>query len=294
MGLNQRNTIIDRFNNRSIVERANREVNKHLRAIVFDRKIKERWSLALPLIQRVMNTFEHSSIGCAPSQIIFGNSVDLDRIILHPTKNKDLHTEDSPTYPEYVYKMLNLQAQIIARAQSIQETIANQHISNKLRSLRDTTDYNLNDYVLWELPDNQLTKDSRKDRLSSHYRGPYRVITSREGTVEIQNLITKQIHKVITNHLKPFNYDPRIIDPFTVALHAQQEFFPEEILDIFGTRNKKTRRYNRTDLLLKVRWMGYSSHWDSWEPYSELKTSDVFKKFCQDHSYNYLLDNRVD
>ena len=68
---------------------------------------------------------------------------------------------------------------------------------------------------------------------------------------------------------------------------------PQKLL-CFYTRNKKTRRYNRTDLLLKVRWMGYSSHWDSWEPYSELKTSDVFKKFCQDHSYNYLLDNRVD
>ena len=67
----------------SIVERANREVNSHLRAIVFDRKIKVNWSLALPLIQRVMNTFEHSSIGCAPSQIIFGNAIDLDRNILH-------------------------------------------------------------------------------------------------------------------------------------------------------------------------------------------------------------------
>ena len=50
----------------SIVERANREVNTHLRAIVFDRKIKVNWSIALPLIQRLMNTFEHSSIGCAP------------------------------------------------------------------------------------------------------------------------------------------------------------------------------------------------------------------------------------
>ena len=35
----------------SIVERANREVNKHLRAIVFDRKIKERWSLALTVVR---------------------------------------------------------------------------------------------------------------------------------------------------------------------------------------------------------------------------------------------------
>ena len=190
--------------------------------------------------------------------------------------------------------MLNLQAQVIARAQVIQETVVNRHISKKLKSLRDTTDYSLNDYVLCELPDNQLAKDSRVDRLSSHYRGPYRVLTSREGTVEIQNLITKQVHKVITNHLTPFVYDSRIVDPYTVALHAQQEFIPSEILDIFGTQNKKTRKFNRTDLLVKVRWAGYSSHWDSWEPYSQLKTSDVFKKFCQDRRLDYLLDKRLD
>ena len=99
---------------------------------------------------------------------------------------------------------------------------------------------------------------------------------------------------MITNHLTPFVYDSRIVDPYTVALHAQQEFIPSEILDIFGTQNKKTRKFNRTDLLVKVRWAGYSSHWDSWEPYSQLKTSDVFKKFCQDRRLDYLLDKRLD
>ena len=44
-----------------------------------------------------------------------------------------------------------------------------------------TTDNITNDYVLWELPDGILNKDSREDRLSPHYRGPYRVVTSREG-----------------------------------------------------------------------------------------------------------------
>ena len=97
---------------------------------------------------------------------------------------------------------------------------------------------------------------------------------------------------VLTNHLKPFIYDPNIIDPKTVALHARSEFIPEKILDIFGSRNKKTRRYLRTDLQLKVRWAGYSSTWDTWEPYASLKTSDIFKQYCQDNNLHYLLDTR--
>ena len=272
----------------SIVERANREVNKHLRSIIFDRKIKTQWSIVLPLVQRVMNTMQHSSIGCAPSQIIFGNAIDLDRGILHDHQSipKDM------TYPEYVLRLLNTQAEVIARAQSIQEIVADRHITQKLKTLRDTTDYIQNDYVLWELPDNMLDKDSREDRLSPHYRGPYRVITSKEGQVEIQNLITNEIHKVLTNHLKPFIYDSNIIDPKTVALHAQNEFFPEEIIDIFGDQNKKTRRYLRTNLQVKVRWAGYSSTWDTWEPYQSLKTSDIFKQYCHCNSLEYLLDSR--
>ena len=33
----------------------------------------------------------------------------------------------------------------------------------KLKTLRDTTDYMTNDYVLWELPEGILNKDSRED-----------------------------------------------------------------------------------------------------------------------------------
>ena len=92
--------------------------------------------------------------------------------------------------------------------------------------------------------------------------------------------------------MKPFIYDPNIIDPKTVALHAHSEFIPEKILDIFGSRSKKTRKYLRTDLQVKVRWAGYSDTWDTWEPYPSLKTSDVFNQYCQDKNLEYLLDTR--
>jgi len=39
----------------SIVERANKEVGRHLRTIIFDKQIKNEWAIALPLVQRIMN-----------------------------------------------------------------------------------------------------------------------------------------------------------------------------------------------------------------------------------------------
>ena len=66
----------------ALVERANKEVLRHLRAIIFNQKVITRWSLALPLVQSIINAELNSNTGCAPAQSIFGNSIDLDRGIL--------------------------------------------------------------------------------------------------------------------------------------------------------------------------------------------------------------------
>ena len=271
----------------SMVERANKEVNRHLRAIVFDRKIKSNWSLTLPLVQRVMITAVYSSTGVAPSQVIFGNAIDLDRHILH----KNPPNTEPIQYSDYVSKLLNMQAEVIARALTIQEIVTHRHVDKQLRTQRVNPGFNPNDYVLWEFPENGLSKDSRPDRLTPHYRGPYRVTRSTGHTVQIQNLITEELHEVIVSHLKSFNFDPTIVNPIEVAHHARQEFLPERILQIDGNRSSsRTRRYLRTNLTVKVRWTGYSEQWDTWEPYQELKHTRAFREYCDKHNLQYLLD----
>ena len=272
----------------SIVERANKEVNRHLRAIVFDRKIKENWSLTLPLVQRVMNTTVHSTIGVAPAQIIFGNAIDLDRHVLHEPQATE---RENQTYSEYVIKLLNMQAEVIAKAQQTQEIVTQLHVANKLRTLRNTPEYNQNEYVLWEYPESGLARDSRPDRLTPHYRGPYRVIQSVGSKVQIQNLITQELHEVIVSQLKRFHYDPAIVNPERIALHANQEFLPAKILRIDGNRNIRNNRYYRINLTVLVRWAGYSKDWDSWEPYLELRHTAAFRTFCERNDLAYLIEN---
>ena len=47
-----------------IVERANQEVLRHLRALLFDSRVHDKWSIEqLPLVQRIMNTVEKTSTG---------------------------------------------------------------------------------------------------------------------------------------------------------------------------------------------------------------------------------------
>ena len=59
-----------------------------------------------------------------------GNNVNLDQCLVYETTNND---GSNKTYPEYVHALLNMQAEIIARATTIQATVAQKHIQRKLK-----------------------------------------------------------------------------------------------------------------------------------------------------------------
>ena len=79
----------------SMVERANKEVVRHLRNILFDRQIQyTEWSVYLPIVQRIMNSHPLGATGITPAELLFGNAVSLnDRI---------LPTEEYSTYAQKV------------------------------------------------------------------------------------------------------------------------------------------------------------------------------------------------
>jgi leucyl aminopeptidase len=134
----------------AIVERANKEVNRHLRAYVYDRKDKKSWHQYLPLVQRILNASVHKSIGVSPSQIVFGNAVNLDRQIL-PLPDE---ISNPTSYKEYLQDMMKAQSEILRIAKkSQQETddfeIAKRVASNKRKfGNEEVTEFPINSYVL--------------------------------------------------------------------------------------------------------------------------------------------------
>ena len=68
-----------------LVERANKEVMRHLRAIIFEQRIQSNWSMdQLPLVARILNSEEKTNTGVSPAELLFGNAVQLGRRILIP------------------------------------------------------------------------------------------------------------------------------------------------------------------------------------------------------------------
>jgi transposase InsO family protein len=65
----------------SIFERCNKEVLRHLRAILLNPKITN-WSVSLPMVQRIINASVNKSLGVSPAQLIYGNVINLNRNLL--------------------------------------------------------------------------------------------------------------------------------------------------------------------------------------------------------------------
>jgi len=65
------------------VENANKRAQEFLRTMLFDHRIIPRWSDVLPLVQRIMMAEPNEVIGVSPAQLLFGNSIQLDRGIFY-------------------------------------------------------------------------------------------------------------------------------------------------------------------------------------------------------------------
>jgi hypothetical protein len=65
-----------------INERANKEVIRHLKNIVFEKRVATKWSKYLPLVKRKINGTVHSFTGLKPAQVNPNNDWQLDRGML--------------------------------------------------------------------------------------------------------------------------------------------------------------------------------------------------------------------
>jgi transposase InsO family protein len=214
----------------AIVERANKEVMRHLRAIIFHDKVHTAWSMdQLPFVQRILNAEEKESTGVSPAELLFGNAVKLSRHLLLP-ESAVTDSAMGRNLSQRMSDMLKAQTRLIKVAQETQVALDSHHMSSFDPGF---TEFPINSYVLYNHP------EGRADKLSMTKRGPYRVVNIQGSQYTIQDLVSEKNFDTHISNLSPFNYDPNRTDPKDVALAEQQEFYVERILN---HRGDKTRR----------------------------------------------------
>ena len=269
MGVDQQFTQAYSHEENALVERANKEVMRHLRAIVYERKIKEEWYLYLPLVQRIMNSMNHVSIGVSPAEVLFGNSVTLDRGIL----SAGITPHNSTTLSEYASKMLQAQATILRIAQLNQEETDAFHLGRAPKGI-----FLINSYVLvaYETEGNRPPT-----KLHSRWRGPLKVVGHVGQTYTCLNLVTNKLEDFNINFLRPFKYDEERIDPYDVALRDNQYFEVERIEAHRGDPNKLS------NLQFRVKWIGFEE--PTWEPWKNVYKVGALHEYLRTHNMKRLI-----
>lgn len=253
----------------AIVERANKEVMRHLRAIIFHQRVQAFWGKnQLPLVMRILNSEEKTNTGLSPAEILFGNTVDLGRRILHAPISKS--RDGSETLTEYMDNMLKQQETLIKVAQETQLKHDTHHLSVFDPAF---TEYPINSYVLLSPPAGDRPK------LQMRKKGPYQVVNFIGSKYVLLDLTSgKNIETHISN-LSPFLYDDTRVDPTDVAMHDEQEFLIENILSHRGDRTR------RSTMEFLVQWQGFAASYNSWEPYANLRNTAKLSE--------YLVANRL-
>ena len=259
----------------SIVERANKEVMRHLVAIIFHDRVQHHWSSdQIPLVQRIFNSEEKERTGVSPAELLFGNAVHLGRQLLRTpisTSNSKLKLSD------HMSGLLSRQATLIEVAQETQSKFDSHHMSG---FDPDFTEFPVNSYVLLEHP------NGARSKFQTRKQGPYQVINIIGSTYTIQDLLSGKNFDTHISNLTPFNYDSTRVDPKEIAMHDSQEFVLDVILDHRGDRTR------RKTMEFKVRWLGFTPEYDSWEPYANLRDTDKLLQYLRSNKLKSLIPNK--
>ena len=228
-----------------IVERANKEVLRHLRALVFETRVKDKWSFKdLPIIQRIFNTQEKSSTGVSPADLVLTNAIHMQTNLYSPTDSAKA-IETSTPVREVLDKMIARQSILLKAAQKTQSSLDSHRIAQHDPNY---TDYPINSYVLYTAP------TGTSDKLELKHRGPYQIVNKLDSIYTIQDLVDGKFITTHINNLREFHYDPERTNPIDIAVQNRGEFFIDSILEHRGDRQR------RSTMEFKVRWLGYGPY----------------------------------
>jgi len=248
-----------------IVERRNAEVMKHLRAIVMERRVKEKWSLYLPIVQRILNAAYDSSIDTYPAKIIFGEFLPIQRPLLFVHSNVD-------NMNDYLVELKNgIESAISA---SVQYYAERDKFSAINMGAYTPFDFKVGHYVMVRYP----TRPPNK--LNAKYRGPMVIVS--QPHVDIFSVMDLATEKVINVHRERLihwystdNETGR--DRVEIAAADHDEFVVDSIVEHRGNPKKKAK------MEFRVRWAGYDPEEDTWEPYREVKNLEAFDVYLVQH-----------
>ena len=255
----------------AIVERNNKEINRHLRALTFDKNTIDDYQLSLPFVQRIINSSYNERTKISASDLLYGNAIDLSGNIYG---SKEEILANTQTLTESSSKMLKMQSTLTRIAADILKKSDDEH--NALNS-SSVTEFAVSSYVLVRQRTTPAT------RLHTLWRGPMQVISHSQGEYTLLDLTTNKEKQYHSSQMKQFIFDPDETNPQDVSRRDYLEFFIEEIITHSGNTKKLST------LTFKVKWLGYDDSHISWEPWSNLREMEATHLYLIQQNLRHLI-----
>ena len=110
----------------ALVERMNKEVNRHLRALTYDNLSLENYKDSLPFVQRIINSNHSDRLKISAADLLFGKMLSLDRGIFLPRTEQTSTTKPLSSHASKLLKMqdnlLNASAKELLRTDLLRQT----------------------------------------------------------------------------------------------------------------------------------------------------------------------------
>jgi hypothetical protein len=170
-----------------------------------------------------------------------------------------------------------------------------ENLAERTQRSETITELPIGSYVLALYKDQHSRGKGRpKHKLLTVKQGPFRVISREDNTYKVQNLTHDNIYEFHVTDLEPFVYNPNFTDPVLVSLGDNQEFEVEQVLD-HEKRKDPNGVIKRDQLFLLIRWTGYSSEHDSWEPSSNLVHLPLVREYLNENKLkSYIVKSLKD
>jgi hypothetical protein len=273
------------------VERAHREVLRHLRALVCSGSTgprERRWSTLLCGARRICMNTVNASTGVTPNDLVFGGFADSDESLF---RDAGLRPSSSDRPDSFVLELQREQAELLVRAEEYQQRKFNAIVTK-------TTDVgeqqlSTGDWVLCYR--GGLPHGRPRTKLQFPWSGPWRVldrdVDPANPRVKCIHAASRQVETFGRNELRSFNSD--LMDSYEDFSKAAQrdnwDYHVESILDHLpkGPRRQpggSLRRKDSYKFLVKYSFLPLSEEPGCenpcWQPYLNVRFTEALFQYC--------------
>ena len=235
--------------------------------------MKTDYQKSVPFVQRILNSNHSDRLKISASQLLFGNVLNLDRGIFLPVSER---TSNTSRLSKHMSDLLKIQDNLLKA--SAKELLRTDLLHMSSKEINVHKEFPVDSYVLVH-----YRSGLPPTRLHTFWHGPMRVVKGSNSRYTLLDLITSKEKDYHVSDIKPFHFDPTLVDPVDIARRDRMEFFIEKILHHRGNLSRKT------EIEFLVKWIGYDEHNDSWEPYANLRDSAQLHTYLLEKNLQRLI-----